>query len=121
MEEEIVQALSAMAHTTRLRIVRRLVQAGCGGATPSWLAEELGVSPTALSFHLKELTHAGLVVKRRHGRAVRYGADLARMTTLITFLTAECCTRPQPASYAAQTKSADAKSAETTTAWETAS
>ncbi len=112
MESEIIAALSAMAHPTRLRIVRRLVQAGCDGATPSWLADDLGVSPTALSFHLKELTHTGLVAKRRDGREVRYRADFARMTALISFLTAECCARPQP-----DTEDA----ADTTTSWETAS
>lgn len=116
MDNHVAEAFAALAHETRLRALRRLVQAGCAGATPSWLAHELATSPTALSFHLKALAQAGLVVKRRDGREVRYAADFARMRALIEFLMAECCARPQPdaAPDAAPTD-------QTATAWETTS
>lgn len=88
-------AFAALAHATRLAVFKTLVRAGCDGASPSWLAQRLDVSTTALSFHLKELMRAGLVDKRRDGRQVRYRAEFARMRALIAFLTDECCAHPE--------------------------
>ena len=66
-EAQVIRSLSALAHEARLRVFRALVVAGPEGLTPSALAEQLGIAPNALSFHLKELFHAELVSKR--GRA----------------------------------------------------
>ena len=60
-ESSVVQALAALAQPVRLQVFRALVVAGPEGLTPSLLAEGLEVSPSTLSFHLKELSHAGLV------------------------------------------------------------
>ncbi|MGE6212562.1 ArsR/SmtB family transcription factor, partial [Comamonas aquatica] len=57
-EDNVIRSLSALAHEARLRVFRALVVAGQKGLTPSALAEQLGVAPNALSFHLKELAHA---------------------------------------------------------------
>ncbi len=70
-ETQIVSALAALAHQHRLRIFRLLVRAGPSGVPAGEIAEQIGVSPTALSFHLKELDHAGLVTSTRDGRFVR--------------------------------------------------
>ncbi|EHL22903.1 ArsR family transcriptional regulator [Acidovorax sp. NO-1] len=92
MEEvEVVKALGALAQETRLRIFRLLVVAGPGGMTPGHMAEELGASPTALSFHLKELSHSGLIDVEREGRNLIYHAHFDRMNTLIGYLTEHCC------------------------------
>ena len=68
-----------------------LVVAGKDGLTPGHMAETLEVAPTALSFHLKELSHAGLVHSERDGRHLIYRASIAAMNELLAFLTAECC------------------------------
>jgi ArsR family transcriptional regulator len=90
-ETEVVRALGALAQETRLRIFRMLVVAGPKGVQPGHMAEELGTSPTALSFHLKELVHAGMATSERDGRHLIYRAQLAQMNTLLGFLTAHCC------------------------------
>jgi ArsR family transcriptional regulator len=86
-----VQALAALAHAMRLRVFRALVVAGSQGVIPSALAEQLEVAPNTLSFHLKELTHAGLVTQERQGRNLIYRASFAVMNDLVGYLTENCC------------------------------
>lgn len=86
-----VTALSALAQETRLAAYRVLVAAGEAGLPAGEIAAKLGVPPATLSFHLKELAHAGLVTNRNEGRFVIYAADYAVMTGLIGFLSEECC------------------------------
>ena len=90
-ESSVVKALGALAQETRLKLFRLLVVAGTEGLTPGQMAETLDVTPTALSFHLKELSHAGLVSTERDGRNIIYRADYGAMDTLLAFLTEECC------------------------------
>jgi len=90
-ETAVVRALSALAQQSRLQIFRQLVVAGPQGMTPSRLSEQLGLPPTALSFHLKELNHAGLVTQQRAGRHLIYRAAFATMNELLSYLTAHCC------------------------------
>lgn len=90
-EADVVRALGALAQETRLRIFRMLVVAGPKGVLPGQMAEALGSSPTALSFHLKELVHAGLASSERDGRHLIYRASFAQMNGLLGFLTAHCC------------------------------
>jgi ArsR family transcriptional regulator len=92
MEEiDVVKALAALAQSVRLRVFRSLVVAGPSGLTPSALSEELDVPSTSLSFHLKELLHAGLVTQERDGRHLIYRAAFDRMNGLLTYLTENCC------------------------------
>ena len=88
---EAIAALSALASEARLAVFRLLVKRGPQGYTPSELIERLGVAAPTLSFHLKELTHAGLVTSRREGRNLHYSPSLERMNDLVAFLTANCC------------------------------
>lgn len=90
-EDQAVLALGALAHAQRLRVFRALVVAGLKGLTPSVLAEQLGVARNTLSFHLKELSHAGLVSIEQHGRNLIYRADYSRMNGLLGYLTEYCC------------------------------
>ncbi len=76
---------------TRLDIFRLLVKQGGQGMVAGDIAKALNVSPANLSFHLKELSHAGLVDVQQEGRFQRYRADLALMLDLVAFLTEECC------------------------------
>lgn len=90
-EDQAVCALSALAHTQRLRAFRALVVAGNQGLTPSVMAEQLDVARNALSFHLKELAHAGLVTVEQQGRNLIYRADFTQMNGLLAYLTEHCC------------------------------
>jgi len=94
--EQVVAALGALAQDTRLAIFRALVRAhsprdGKGGLAAGDIGEALGVAPATLSFHLKELAHAGLVSARREGRSIVYKADLDAMRGLTAFLLKDCC------------------------------
>lgn len=90
-ESDAVVSLAALAQPHRLRAFRALVVAGHAGLTPGTLAEGLGIAPSALSFHLKELMHAGLVTQQRQGRFLVCRAALGRMNDVLAYLTENCC------------------------------
>lgn len=90
-EQNVIRSLSALAQEIRLRVFRALVVAGPDGMTPGALGEALDIAPTTLSFHLKELSHAGLIVPTRDGRYLIYRADYAQMNALLGYLTENCC------------------------------
>ena len=88
---DVVQALSALAQPLRLQVFRALVVAGPRGLTPGAMSDGTGVPPNTLSFHLKELTHAGLVSQQRDGRFLIYRAEFRRMNAVLAYLTENCC------------------------------
>lgn len=87
----VVSALGALAQETRLAVFRLLVQAGPSGLAASQIAEGIGIAPSLLSFHLKELLHADLVTQVREGRSLIYSADFEAMNSLLGYLTENCC------------------------------
>jgi DNA-binding transcriptional ArsR family regulator len=87
----VVAALAALAQHTRLALFRLLVEAGPAGLAAGAIAERLGVAAPTLSFHLKELTHAGLIRSLQQGRYVVYSADFDAMNALVAYLTENCC------------------------------
>jgi DNA-binding transcriptional ArsR family regulator len=89
--ELAVEALAALAQESRLSIFRLLVQAGKAGVAAGTLGGTLGIPPATLSFHLKTLTHAGLIKSRTEGRFVIYSANFTGMDKLIAYLTEHCC------------------------------
>ncbi|MCS5636183.1 MAG: metalloregulator ArsR/SmtB family transcription factor [Myxococcota bacterium] len=92
MEKQIaVSALAALAQETRLDVFRLLVRSGPEGLAPGRLADLLELPPATLSFHLKELRSAGLVVCQREGRSRIYRPDFEAMNQLVGFLTESCC------------------------------
>lgn len=90
-EEDVIKALAALAQPNRLQVFRSLVVAGKQGATPGQLGESLGVPAATLSFHLKELTRAGLIKQVRSGRNLIYSVEFAQMNGLLAYLTENCC------------------------------
>lgn len=90
-EEDVVKALAALAQQSRLRVFRALVMAGAEGMTPGALSDALALPATSLSFHLKELTHAGLASQERQGRNLIYRAAFEQMNGLLAYLTDNCC------------------------------
>jgi DNA-binding transcriptional ArsR family regulator len=89
--------LSALAQESRLAVFRLLVKRGPEGFTPGNLSEKLDIAPPTLSFHLKELQNAGLVVVRRESRFLHYSAQFDRMKELVGFLTDQCCSQADEA------------------------
>ena len=90
-QKKVIAALVVLAQESRLASFRLLIQAGPQGMAATKIAEHIGIPPSSLSFHLKELVHAGLVVPRQDGRFVIYAADVDNMNALVGFLTDNCC------------------------------
>jgi DNA-binding transcriptional ArsR family regulator len=86
-----LNALGALAQETRLALFRLLVEQGRQGLTPGRIAEELDVPAATLSFHLKELAHAGLIHARQESRFIYYSANFEAMNGLVAYLTENCC------------------------------
>lgn len=101
-----VTLLAALAQETRLSIYRLLVQQGSEGMAVGQIGERLGVANATLSFHLKELTHAGLLKARQEGRFIYYSANYDQMTALLGYLTENCC-RGEPCAAEAEAASCD--------------
>jgi ArsR family transcriptional regulator, arsenate/arsenite/antimonite-responsive transcriptional repressor len=90
---DAVGSLAALAQESRLLIYRLLVQAGPTGLAVGEIGASLRIAPATLSFHLKELSHAGLVGARQEGRFIYYSASYERMNRLLGYLTENCCAR----------------------------
>ena len=84
-------ALAALAQETRLSIYRLLIEAGPDGVSAGRIGEKLQIPAATLSFHLKELSRAGLVSARQERQFIYYAVDFERMAELMTFLTQNCC------------------------------
>ena len=115
-ERQALSAFAALSQETRLRLVRILVTAGPDGLTAGTLATEVGASSSNLSFHTKELEHAGLIQSRREGRSTIYSAAFPALTNLIEFLMRDCCGgRPEICTPAVAALAACCPPAEVTT------
>lgn len=90
-ERQALLAFGAMSQETRLRIVRLLVKAGPEGMAAGAVADAVEVSPSNVSFHLKELERAGLVAARRDSRSIVYSSQYGTLSGLIRFLMEDCC------------------------------
>jgi DNA-binding transcriptional ArsR family regulator len=91
ISENAIRALAALAQEHRLAAFRLLVQAGNDGLAAGALADRLGVPASSMSFHLAQLTNAGLIRQRRQSRSLIYTADYAAMNALMGYLTENCC------------------------------
>jgi DNA-binding transcriptional ArsR family regulator len=90
-QSQALSAFAALSQGTRLAIVRLLVRAGPHGVPAGAVAEAVGVSPSNVSFHLKELERAGLIEARREARSIIYRANYEGLRDLISFLMKDCC------------------------------
>ncbi len=86
-----VAAFEALAHETRLGVLRLLIPAGMKGLAAGDISKRLDLPPNSLSFHLGRLVNAGLIGSRRSGRNLFYSADYARVDELVRFLADKCC------------------------------
>jgi DNA-binding transcriptional ArsR family regulator len=95
-ESQALDAFAALSQQTRLSILRLLIKAGADGVSAGAIAEDLGVSASNISFHLKELERAGLITQRRESRSIIYAANYPGLRGLIEFLMMDCCAgRPE--------------------------
>ena len=88
-----VNSLAALAQESRLAIYRLLVEAGPTGLAVGEIGASVRIAPATLSFHLKELAHAGLIKARQEGRFIYYSASYETMNRLLGYLTENCCAR----------------------------
>ena len=86
-----IAALSALAQEHRLALFRLLVQAGEAGMAAGAIAEGLGIPNSSLSFHLTQLSRAGLIRQERQHRSIIYRADYRAMNALVGYLMENCC------------------------------
>ena len=89
--QSAVEALSALAHESRLAVFRLLIPEGPDGLAAGVIGKRLGIPANALSFHLTRLRYAGLVTVRRNGQQMIYAAAYDGMQRLMGFLTENCC------------------------------
>ncbi|WP_325264969.1 metalloregulator ArsR/SmtB family transcription factor [uncultured Rhizobium sp.] len=90
-ERQVLDAFGALSQQTRLQVIRKLVVAGPGGLAAGMIAEAVNVSPSNISFHLKELEHAGLISAQRESRSIVYSANFETLNGLAHFLMENCC------------------------------
>lgn len=90
-QSKVLAALAALAHETRLDLVRLLVPLGSAGMPAGHIAQALGLAAPRLSFHLAALEQAGLLTARRVARNVIYSVDANGLGGTISYLLNDCC------------------------------
>ncbi|HET9656467.1 MAG TPA: metalloregulator ArsR/SmtB family transcription factor [Kineosporiaceae bacterium] len=98
---EAASLLSAAADPNRMTVLRLLA---AGTTCVCTIQEHVPVAPNLLSYHLKVLRDAGLIVGRRRGRWVDYqlvGGALDRLRDALPVPGAPGCEAPVPAHPAA--------------------
>jgi len=88
---EALSAFSALSQQTRLDVFRLLIKAGSDGLLAGEISERLDVRQNTMSANLTILHNAKLVRNERHGRTIRYFADIAALRGLLAFLMEDCC------------------------------
>lgn len=89
--KKAVILLASIAQEARLDVFRMLIQAGEEGLSAGVIGERLGIPGSTLSFHLKELSHAGLIQARQESRYIYYSANYEAMNELLSYLSENCC------------------------------
>jgi len=90
-KNQAINAFGALAHDSRLSIVRYLVKVGKEGAPAGDVGEAVGAAPSKASFHLAKLEQAGLVHSERSSRQIIYSIDFEKLAGLIDYLVHDCC------------------------------
>lgn len=84
-------AFDALSQETRLRVFKMLVEYGTEGAPAGALSDKLDIPHNSLSFHLKHMSNAGLILSRRESRSIIYSANFEFFTGLIRYMIEDCC------------------------------
>jgi ArsR family transcriptional regulator len=81
---EYAPVFKALSDETRLKIMDML---SCGEMCACHILEELSISQSTLSYHMKILSDCGLVNARRDGAWMRYTLNKERTDAAIAFFT----------------------------------
>lgn len=84
--KKAIKMLSALAQETRLNVFRLLIKEDAKGLPAGTIAEILQVPSATLSFHLTQMTNAGLLKSSKEGRVIRYAAKHKSIKNLMAFL-----------------------------------
>lgn len=90
-EDHAALLFHALANADRLKVIKALVAAGPEGLSAGEIAEALGAAPSRASFHLAALSEAGMILRERQSRSLRYSVDFTRIAALLAFLMDDCC------------------------------
>lgn len=90
-ESQAVEAMGALAHEVRLKIVRHLITCGESGDAAGLIGKAVGAAPSKVTFHMATLEKAGLVNSTRVSRQIIYRISFRKMGSLINYLLADCC------------------------------
>ncbi len=88
MENNKAELFKILGVDSRIRIIELLKQRGPLGANE--MSEVLGITPSAVSQHLKILKHAGLVRNERKGYWIPYEVDPVALEKCGVFLSTVC-------------------------------
>ena len=89
--KQALGAFDALSQETRLRVFRLLVEHGPSGVPAGTLSESLNIPHNTLSFHLRHMSHAGLVLSQREGKSIIYSANFEFFSGLIRYMVEDCC------------------------------
>jgi ArsR family transcriptional regulator len=84
-------AFYALSQETRLKVFKILVEYGKTGTAAGTISDRLKIPHNTLSFHLSNLSQAGLVTSRKDGRSIIYSANTKAIESLIGYLSENCC------------------------------
>ena len=84
-------AFYSLSQETRLKVFKILVEYGKTGVAAGMVSDRLKIPHNTLSFHLTNLSHAGLVTSRKEGRSIIYAANTNAIEGLIGYLSENCC------------------------------
>ena len=90
-QRQVIAALAALAHETRLDLIRLLMPAGDAGMPAGQIAQALGLAAPRLSFHLAALEQSGLLRSRKMARNVIYSVDVGGIGRTVSYLLNDCC------------------------------
>lgn len=88
MKQKPYEMFKALSDNNRLKIISLLYKKGPLGTTK--ISESLGMSPSAISQHLRILKNTGLVTNDRSGYWVSYKIDINTMSHCSCMLTRLC-------------------------------
>jgi ArsR family transcriptional regulator, arsenate/arsenite/antimonite-responsive transcriptional repressor len=80
------KVLIALAHDLRLELWRMLMPLGEKGLSAGMIATRLAIPPSSLSFHLQQMTQAGVLTQRRRSRYIIYAANNEVVIELCRYL-----------------------------------
>jgi ArsR family transcriptional regulator, arsenate/arsenite/antimonite-responsive transcriptional repressor len=88
---DAINAFLALGQESRLNVFRLIVQKGDVGVTPTQIKELLGIPAATISFHIKQLMAADLILMERQSRNLIYRPNPSAIQALMDFLMQNCC------------------------------